>query len=134
MFSLNIVKSKECSFCKSYPETPTHIFCECHWSKHVWSQLQEWIRRRTGNKLKFENKNIFFGFKGSQNDALNCLMIIVKKVIYAYRCKKKLPRFSKCQTDIIDYYKKDKYIAESSCKGHIFDKKWYSLKNLFTDE
>ena len=134
LFRLKLVDSKECSFCKSHPETVLHLFCECYCSKIIWSKLEEWIFRKTGNRLKFEKENIVFGFKGPHNDALNCIIIVVKKVIYSNRFQNKLPIFVKCKSAIIDYYKKEKYVADSNCKGFNFDKKWFNLKNMLCIE
>ena len=130
LLKFKVVDKEECSCCQSYPESIIHLFCECQPSLLVWSQLQCWILQKTGIKLNFTRENILFGFRGSNNNALNCILIKVKQTLYNSRQFAKPPSFAKCKSSITQYYLQEKYIAQINCRLDQFDKKWCSFKNM----
>ena len=130
LLKFKIVDKEECSFCRSHPESIIHLFCECQPSLRLWSQLQDWILQKTGINLKFTRENILFGFRGSHNNALNCILIKVKQTLYNSRQSAKPPSFAKCKLSIIQYYLQEKYIAQINCRYNQFEKKWCSFKNM----
>ena len=76
LLKFRVVDKEECSFCQSYPESIIHLFCECQPSLFIWSQLQCWILQKTGIKLNFTSRKIYFlDSGGANNNALNCILI-----------------------------------------------------------
>ena len=44
LFKLNLVEDDLCSFCHIHTETLIHFFCDCHFSKNIWSELEKnWL-------------------------------------------------------------------------------------------
>lgn len=128
---LKLVQSDLCSFCHIQCETIVHLFCDCTFSRNIWSELEKWIYRKTGFKVEFKQENILFGFQGHHNKALNCLSFVVKQKLYKIKFQNKIPYFFQFKSSIINYYKHEKLIAESNCHCESFKKKWISMKNLF---
>ena len=131
LFKLNLVEEDLCSFCYKHTETLIHFFCDCPFSKKIWSELEKWILAKTGYGIAFTKNNIMFGFQGSNNKAMNCLSFIVKRTLYSNKLQNKVPCFPYFKSSIINYYRNEKYIAESKCHNDKFQKRWISLKNLF---
>ena len=132
LFKLKLVNEKCCSFCGIHVETPIHLFCECQLSSRIWTSLSHWISRKTDNRIEFSSKNILFGFKGSQNKALNCIMFVVKKLLYSNKMQNKVPYFLQFKSAIIDYYRSEEYIAIMKGNYISFRKKWISLDKMFS--
>ena len=131
LFKLKLVESELCSFCHTQCETLIHFFCECNFSSNIWSELEKLIFAKTGFKIKFTKENILFGFKGSNNNAFNCLSIVVKRTLYNNKLQNKIPYFSQFISSITNYYRKEKYIAMSKCREDKFKEKWIILSKLF---
>ena len=92
--------------------------------------MEDWILRKNDFVVKFTKENILFGFQGAQNNALNCIMIKVKQMIYNSRQQSRSPSFSKLKSSLLDYYKQEKYIAETSGSINKFDKKWFYFRHF----
>ena len=130
LFKLKLVEDDLCSFCHMHTETLIHFFCDCKFSINIWSELEKWILTNTGYKINFTKENILFGFQGANNKAMNCLTFIVKRTLYNNKLQNKVPYFPQVKISLINYYKKEKYIAETNCLYGNFQKKWTSLKRL----
>ena len=55
---LNLVEDDLCSFCYKHTETLIHFFCDCLFSKNIWSELEKWILAKTGYDIVFTKNNI----------------------------------------------------------------------------
>ena len=93
LFKMNLVPRKECTFCNKQIETVIHLICDCTHIKHIWDRLEHWINTRTGNKLTFSLQDKWFGLRGSNNYALNYILIVVRQMVYTCKIKKQLPDF-----------------------------------------
>ena len=131
LFKINIVPRKECTFCNEQIETVPHLLCECIHVKPIWDKLEQWIYSGTGNKLNFSQRDKLLGVRGSNNHALNCLLIVVRQTVYTYKIKKQLPVFDYIKLLLMDYFKYEKYIADSNCKNDRFARKWFQFRGLF---
>ena len=115
----------------AYGNTSIHFFCDCKFSINIWSELEKWILANTGYKINFTKENILFGFQGANNKAMNCLTFIIKRTLYNNTLQNKVPYFPQVKISLINYYKKEKYIAETNCLYGNLKKKLMSLKRLF---
>ena len=107
-----------------------YLFCECKDVVILWSQLELWILQKNDFVVKFAKENILFGYQGLHNSALNCIIIKTKQLIYNSRQQNRPPSFSKLKLSLIDYYKQEKYIAETNRNINKFDKKWFHFKHF----
>ena len=133
LFKLNLVHDRNCSFCNLQHETIVHFFCECHISLRIWDELRKWILRKTFNRINFSKENILFGFQGSQNKALNCIVFIAKKTLYSNKFQNRVPYFLQFRSAITDYYRNEEYIAilKGNHMYNSFRKKWFGLDKMF---
>ena len=44
LFRAGLVESAACTFCEQYEESLIHFLCECHITKHLWKNLQRFLR------------------------------------------------------------------------------------------
>ena len=61
LFSLHIIKSQVCTFCKIYPESLIHLFFECSFVKSLWpfiSGLLSAVASSNVTMLKYIKNNI----------------------------------------------------------------------------
>ena len=130
LYKMKIIDNVKCSFCQLIPETIVHLFCECKDVVILWSQLELWILQKNDFVVKFAKENILFGYQGLHNSALNCIIIKTKQLIYNSRQQNRPPSFSKLKLSLIDYYKQEKYIAETNGNINKFDKKWFHFKHF----
>ena len=63
---------------------------------------------------KFQTKINCSDFMEKNNDALNCIMIIVRKEIFAAKCKHCLPVFDHIMSEIKSYYDINVYLYKKS--------------------
>ena len=133
LFKLNLVHDRNCSFCNLHHETLVHFFCECHISLRIWDELRKWILRKTFNRINFSKENILFGFQGSQNKALNCIVFIAKKTLYSNKFQNRVPYFLQFRSAITNYYRNEEYIAilRGNHMYNSFRKKWFGLDKMF---
>ena len=81
--------------------------------------------------VKFRLNNIIFGFEEKRNDALNCLVVIIKQHLFLQKLKSKIPVFASIKKRIIQYYEDERYISSISGFLNKFNAKWMSLHYLF---
>ena len=130
LFKLKLTEDNYCTFCKNEEETVTHVFCNCQFITRIWSRFERWIEDKTGEHIVLTDQHKLFGFKGSNNSALNCILIIIRQKIYSAKLRNILPSFSLIEVSIKDYYKKEHFIAcINNCKVTEFLNKW----SLFHD-
>ena len=131
LFKMNSVPKKEVTFCNEQIETVIHLLCDCTYVKPIWDKLENWISTGTRNVIKFSLQDKLFGLRGSNNYALNCILIVVRQMIYNCKIKKQLPVFENIKISIVKYFKNEKYIAESNCRTNKFFRKWFQFRDLF---
>ena len=127
---MNLVPRKECTFCNEQIETVINLLCDCTHVKPIWDMLENWISTGTRNVIKFSLQDKLFGLRGSNNYALNCILIVVRQNIYNFKIKKQLPVFDNIKMLITKYFKNEKYIAVSNCRINKFEKKWFQFREL----
>ena len=132
LFRMNLVPKKECAFCNEQSETVMHLLCDCIHVKHIWDRFEQWIYIGTGNRIIFSQQDKLFGLRGSNNYALDCMLIVVRQMVYTYKIRKQLPVFDNIKVSLINYYKHEKYIADSNCRKDKFARKWFQFRDLFT--
>ena len=109
LFKLKLTEDNYCTFCKNEEETVTHVFCNWQFITRIWSRIERWIEDKTGEHIILNDQHKLFGFKGSNNSALNCILIIIRQEIYSAKLRNILPSFSLIELSIKDYYKERAY-------------------------
>ena len=131
LYRFGMVADTTCTFCNSNVEDILHFYCFCNYSNIIWSKLECWILNSTGVKITLSNQNKLFGFCGLNNNALNCILIVVRQEIYFAKLQNKLPLFEQIVSAVRRYYEMEKYIYQTNLKERKFVKKWLLLRKLF---
>ena len=133
LFKLNIVQSELCTFCQNHPETIFHLFAECEYSETIWKSLERWILESCDISLNLSNMDILFGKINTKFNALNTILLLVKQYIYRKRNKQEHPNFEQVKHYIYDYFLVEKYMYSTKGNFDHFQRKWESLRGLFTN-
>ena len=131
LLRFGVVADKKCTFCSNNDETIIHVFCFCNYSNEVWSKLEFWIFRNTGERIKFTNQNKLFGFCGSNNNALNCVLMVVRQEIFSAKLRNQLPSFDIILSAVKRYYEMEKYIYQTNLRENKLKKKWFHFRKYF---
>ena len=83
LYKCNISNSSLCEFCCRDVETVKHLFWECHYAQHFWSQLTTFVAE-SNMTVDFNYKLVCFGKANHQNNgsAIILCLFINKYVIY----------------------------------------------------
>ena len=128
LLRFGVVADKKCTFCSNNDETIIHVFCFCNYSNEVWSKLEFWIFRNTGERIKLTNQNKLFGFCGSNNNALNCVLMVVRQEIFSAKLRNQLPSFDIILSAVKRYYEMEKYIYQTNLRENKLKKKWFHFR------
>ena len=131
LLRFGVVADKKCTFCNNSDETIIHVFCFCNYSNEVWSKLEFWIFRNTGERIKLTNQNKLFGFCGSNNNALNCVLMVVRQEIFSAKLRNQLPSFDIILSAVKRYYEMEKYIYQTNLRENKLKKKWFHFRKCF---
>ena len=89
------IDSPNCYFCKKYPETLFHLFCECEKVTPLWDDLCFLINTISGESFDFSNVENMFGLTdSSEHDCCISFLFLCLK-FYIHRCKfqESIPNF-----------------------------------------
>ena len=126
LYFSKIVDSQRCTICTQEPETLLHLFFECNVVNRIWSELEDWIQRKSGKVVKFTSSVVLLGTL-DKDIGLNIIILLVKKFIYQTSRKKCNILFDNVQSYITRYYEIEKKLYSNS----FFEKRWETWKCLF---
>ena len=131
LFKMKIVNDDKCTFCGKELEDIVHFFYKCEISRKIWNETTNWIYERTQVRIEFTLENIIFGFEDKRNDALNCIVTLIKQQMFIYKLNNKIPSFNIMTKRVLQYYEDEKYIQIISGTYNKFLVKWQALQLLF---
>jgi len=118
--------SPNCHFCKNFPESIFHLFCECEKVSQLWDDLCFLINNVSGESFIFSNFDKMFGVLDiSEHDSCICFLFLCLK-FYIHRCRFQQtdPNFS-AFLNFVKIKRNTEYkIAESKDKLNLHFKKW----------
>ena len=132
------MESAACTFCEQHEESPTHFLCESHITKHLWKNIQRFLRPSL-SLPELNLKNALLGYVPSVNTPerrqtvtlINYIILIFKRSLYEMRSSRPCP-------SVFYIINRIKQIKEIECKiVQVNDKlsfhleKWEPLSNLF---
>jgi hypothetical protein len=130
LFKIGYENSPLCSLCNEYRETIYHIFCECIYSRPIWTNLGKWISTAIERTLTINNEQILLGYKGKNNNPLNVIFILTKQFIYANFKNGNKPQYDHLESKLKTYYSAQKYNAFTDCTYDKFYCFWSSLHTI----
>ena len=125
---LNKMKIKDsnlCVFCKQFPETIKHLFCECLEICELWKNLENWILIKIGTSIKFtDDVKILSYYQHDQNYwPINLILLTTKRYIFWCSQKNFRPRKYLLQTEIKKSFTEQKHLYEINSSISTFNKK-----------
>ena len=105
--------------------------CECEFTKQIWNKTSQLIYECTRLEIEFTKEKIIFGFEDKRNDALNCIVTLIKKQMFLEKLNNKTPVCGIMKKKIIQYYEDERYICNISGAHRKFVLKWQMLQSLF---
>ncbi|XP_067660098.1 uncharacterized protein [Haliotis asinina] len=133
LYKMQYVDNNLCSYCSASIETITHLFYDCSKVSHMWRNLQNWLNKNLEANLKFTKKQILLGFDQKNNDPINIILILFKKIIFDCKTSKQMPTFRFLQLELKKYYELTKYSAAICSKIDHFYKFWSICHGLFSE-
>ncbi|XP_067660585.1 uncharacterized protein [Haliotis asinina] len=133
LYKMQYVDNNLCSYCSASIETITHLFYDCSKVSHMWRNLQNWLNNNLEANLKFTKKQILLGFDQKNNDPINIILILFKKIIFDCKTSKQMPTFRFLQLELKKYYELTKYSAAICSKIDHFYKFWSICHGLFSE-
>ena len=121
LLKCKIVNTNLCDFCNRNIETVKHLFWECHYSQHFWSQLKTFL---LGIGIYFELKYKFICFGKRKQQILNFIIISAKYFIFRNKYTKTIPNFIEYKSFLYRRIEIEKCIALDKDKLEQHIKKW----------
>ena len=89
-------------------------------------------KQNVTNVYVFSLQDKLYGLS-SNNYALNCILIVMRQMVYTCKIKKKnCSTIDNIRICIIIFFSNEKYIANSNRRNDKFTRKWFQLRNLCT--
>ena len=132
LFRFRIVTDSLCSFCKSFDESPLHLFHDCTFTQNLWNRLRNYLSE---NILipPLTPQSAIFGFIDTNDSYLiiNHLHLIFKYFIYKERASNHLDFYS-----LKVFIMRIRYIEEAisktnPCISRKFYRKWKKIIKKF---
>ena len=134
---IDIIDNNTCSFCKTEPETLSHLFCSCQVITRFWITFFQWLQVKCVHiqHLHPTNKEILLGIidKNKADLTLNFILLTAKQYIYKCRGSSQLPHITSFQKWLRSAYDSEKFIAFKNCNWNKFNKRWAQYQNLFNN-
>ena len=127
LFRMKLSQTDMCSFCGDEVESIEHLFVDCEFSEQLWDQVNVMLSNRTGKEINLSKLEKLFGII-RENDAINHIIMLVKKHIYYKKMTNSKPNI----VDYIIYMKGiisvEHYIAKLQGKEEKCTEKWSTFR------
>ena len=122
LFKIKRTDSPNCCFCKKFPETIIHFFCECEIARSLWIDLFNIIRSKEDSDFIATPFEKVFGIQ--DNKFITYLFLCLKYYIYICKFQNKFPNFTHFINFLKDNRQTEYYIAKRQDKLSLHLKKW----------
>ena len=124
-----------CSLCQVSPEDILHMFVQCSEVRVLWNNIENWIKMKLNITLKMDTTMKTIGYCNYDEHfwPLNFVLILSRFYIYQISKKKSTLNIFSLQNIIKERFHQEKYLAQLSGNGNLFQKRWEIWQHLFTD-
>ena len=125
-----ICDTDKCSFCNTETETLEHIFFDCPKTKVLLNSIQSILISYQPDTKEYNltKENILFNnVDVNPGSLVNCIVLIMKQMIYANRCLKKRITVQQLKEKIEFTRKVELYNTKQNNKCRIYYCKWYNM-------
>lgn len=135
LFHYKIKDSKNCTFCKKYPETIVHLFWECDKVRHFWRSILDILKYQfNDNSLTLatsdiKKKILLNRVTSKPIECINMFVLVAKRYIYVTRCELGVLNPHAFVSQLLNYKEIEKFIAIKNRKLEQHQTKWakYSI-------
>ena len=124
LYHWKIKNTDLCSNCNKEKETVLHFYCECEYAQKLWSEVQTFIYKRTGEQITLTSQNIIFGNLSPTNPVANIIVLATKSLLYSYRCSNKVCTIKNIRNYIYECENLERFNAIKKGKLYYHNKKW----------
>ena len=133
---IGVLNNDRCSFCNTVKDSIRHMFWQCTFIQHFWTDLMNIINTKCPNALNYtitEPLAITGHDAHMQTDTIMYFIIILGKQ-YIYKCKleNKGPLLQGFLAKLKHRYSVEEYIARKNLSYNEFNVKWHPYKALFS--
>ena len=132
---VKLITDNMCSFCNMHPETTLHLLSECSYVVDLWTNIENWIRRKLNIDLKLDITMKIIGYYNFDEYywPLNFILLFSKYYIYQSSKRGKSLNIFSLQNIIKDRFHEQKYISGINSILKVFEKRWQFWQHLLTD-
>ena len=133
--NVKLITDNMCSFCNMHPETTLHLLSECSYVVDLWTNIENWIRRKLNIDIKLDVTMKIIGYYNFDEYywPLNFILLFSKYYIYQSSKRGKSLNIFSLQNIIKDRFHEQKYISGINSTLKVFEKGWQFWQHLFTD-
>jgi hypothetical protein len=128
---MKIKPSNVCGYCKNYPETIQHLFCECVKVTPFWNNFKNLFQQCSKQILEMNKTDIIFGNLKFDN-ILNTALILAKQYIFRYRTSGAEPNIMEFKQVFKYHYEIENKIALKYLNIDKFNSNWIPYNTIVT--
>ena len=99
LHKIGLIDSNTCTFCKSEPETITHLMWDCISTQSLIIQFTQHCERNN-KTITVDKLTFLFGLFSSESVAENNILTVLKQYLYRMRCLKNMPSLNALLFDL----------------------------------
>ena len=128
LYHWNIRSNNLCSMCNNEREDLEHLFFNCYVVRDIWKKLESFLSNILNINIDIRwNHVIWCKISDNRFSIMNCIILIVKQLIYRHRCLGLPLTFSNVKNAIYEIKSIEKYIAVKENKTSLHERKWANL-------
>ena len=112
LYQFQLLDHETCDQCNEI-ETIGHLIYECNPIRNLWTEVLNWLSRRTGKRIEICLENVLMGNK-KYNYCINYVMIVTKNEIYKQRWINRTPSLIEIKYKLKKYMETDIYIGTTT--------------------
>ena len=120
LFNYSLVNSTLCEFCCQNTETVIHLFWECQYAQHIWTNIQNILTENSISvRLNFESISLGLPEQKQYKTPVNYIILLAKYYIFSCKCLKDKPNFNHFKNYMLDKINAEKHIAQRKDKAEL---------------
>ena len=126
LYKIGFSTDDTCSFCKSHPETLSHLFFDCIYSQSFWKEFEHFFHFISKEPVSLTLKDVIIGIIDSKRP----LLLVAKLYLWSCRRTKILPEIIGLKHKVKTKFEIKKYVNVKNNTLDNFQQKWTINGNL----
>ena len=130
---MNLIDSNKCLICQKDIETIKHAFLECSSVRHLWLQIEKWVKLKTNRTIKLSNLDKIVG-RQSNKLLIEKIITCAKMVIFNNRKNGKNHKIDDVKKALYKQLRIEEYQSSLIVEEEAFLKIWQPVYDeLYTN-